>query len=98
MEGPDVYLADSYDKTIKQFIHEDYAPEKLENLINELLEITIAGTTTGFEFLTEGPAGIISKHAVFTSDKFLRRGRYQRWTILSKLAELDSLFIELYLL
>jgi hypothetical protein len=59
------------------------------------LEITIAGTTTGFEFLTEGPAGIINKHAVFTSDKFLRRGRYQRWTILSKLDEMDSLFIDL---
>ncbi len=97
MEGPDVYLADSYDKTLKQFIHEDYAPEKLENLINEPLEITIVGTT-GFEFLTEAPAGIISKHTVFTRDKFLRRARYQMWTILSKLAELDSLFIELYLL
>ncbi len=43
-----IYLADTYDKTIKQCVYEDYFPNKA-GPIGEPAEIIVDGNTSGYQ-------------------------------------------------
>jgi len=66
-----VYLADSYEKTLKQFMYEDYLPGTIRTPIQQPTEIKIAGNTSGLEFLTKGLFGEPGKFVSFVHDKYL---------------------------
>jgi hypothetical protein len=67
-----VYLADSFDKTLRQFMYEDYFfPGSLSMPIQQPTEIVVAGNTSGLEFLTKGPLVDPGKIVGFVHDKYL---------------------------
>jgi hypothetical protein len=68
----EIYPADSYDKTLRQFMYEDYFfPGSLSMPIQQPTEIVVAGNTSGLEFLTKGPLVDPGKFVSFVHGKYL---------------------------
>ena len=66
-----VYLADSYDKTLRQFMSEDNSAGVLVNPKPQPTEISIAGITTVLEYNAIDTLGEPVKFVGFVHDKYI---------------------------
>lgn len=66
----DVYLADSFDKTLRQFMYEDFFGT-IRTPVQQPIETTIAGNTSGLEFMSKGIIGEPGKFVGFVHGKYL---------------------------